>query len=336
MGAEADEDAVVDQGGDAPAEQRADPVHPVFVPGPADHRRAEGDGRVHGGAVERPACQDVGTHDEPDGEGRDDSQVALLGIYGRRVDRVHQPEGHHDLEHQRVPHGHAARHREGRCFLHMEAQTAAGRSCQARRRGRHQPLYRSAWYREITRPPVANLRSRQATTEPSSCAIQYKMPRSSVMLPPRKAPKVTAGLTWPPEMLAPTATATKRPNPWAKDAATTPAGVAEPSSVSLSAKTIHPRHPARFLLVIHTRQEKMELTERHPRSLAGKDEDEHGDELGESGLKRARVARLLCRSDRYAKDRHLHLVSRAAAALLLVGFTLLASLQLWSLNRWAR
>lgn len=69
---------------------------------------------------------------------------------------------------------------------------------------------------------------------------------------------------------------------------------------------------------MHTRQEKTELTERHPRSLAGEDENEHGDELGESGFKRGRVARLLWRSDRYAKDRHLLLVSRAAAALLLV------------------
>lgn len=57
-----------------------------------------------------------------------------------------------------------------------------------------------------------------------------------VMWPPMKAPNVTAGLTWPPEMLAPTETATKRANAWDSDAATTPAGVAEPLSVSLSAK----------------------------------------------------------------------------------------------------
>ena len=48
-----------------------------------------------------------------------------------------------------------------------------------------------------------------------------------------KAPKVTAGLTCPPEMLAPTETATKRPKPCAKAAATRPAGVVEPLSVNL-------------------------------------------------------------------------------------------------------
>lgn len=34
-----------------------------------------------------------------------------------------------------------------------------------------------------------------------------------VICPPRAIPKVTAGLTWPPEMLAPTETATKRAKP---------------------------------------------------------------------------------------------------------------------------
>ena len=53
------------------------------------------------------------------------------------------------------------------------------------------------------------------------------------MLPPMKAPKVTAGLTWPPEMLAPTETATKRAKAWAIAAAMSPAGVLEAPSVSL-------------------------------------------------------------------------------------------------------
>lgn len=61
----------------------------------------------------------------------------------------------------------------------------------------------------LTNPPVENLRSRQATTEPSNWAIQYKILLKRVMWPPTKAPKVTAGLTWPPEMFAPTETATK-------------------------------------------------------------------------------------------------------------------------------
>jgi len=50
------------------------------------------------------------------------------------------------------------------------------------------------------------------------------------------APKVTAGLTCPPEMLAPTETATKSANACDSDAATNPAGVAAPLFVSLSVK----------------------------------------------------------------------------------------------------
>ena len=46
---------------------------------------------------------------------------------------------------------------------------------------------------------------------------------------------MTAGLTWPPEMLAPTATATKSANPWQTAMATSPAGSRAASPVSLSA-----------------------------------------------------------------------------------------------------
>lgn len=49
-----------------------------------------------------------------------------------------------------------------------------------------------------------------------------------------KAPKVTAGFTWPPEMLAPTDTATNRANACAREAAIKPAGVVAPLSVNLS------------------------------------------------------------------------------------------------------
>lgn len=68
----------------------------------------------------------------------------------------------------------------------------------------------------LTIPLVADLRRMQATTEPNSWAIQYSMARSRVMCPQTKAPSVTAGLTWPPEMLAPTETATKSANACAK------------------------------------------------------------------------------------------------------------------------
>lgn len=94
----------------------------------------------------------------------------------------------------------------------------------------------------LTSPPVANLSSKQATTEPSSCAIQYKMLLNRVMFPPINAPKVTAGFTCPPEMFAPTETATKRANACANAAATSPDGVVDPLSVSLSAKTITTNH----------------------------------------------------------------------------------------------
>lgn len=88
---------------------------------------------------------------------------------------------------------------------------------------------------ELTNPPVENLRSKQATTDPSNCAIQYRIPLSKVMFPPTKAPNVTAGFTCPPEMFAPTETATKSAKACANAAATRPAGVDDPSLVSLSA-----------------------------------------------------------------------------------------------------
>ncbi|KAJ0623551.1 hypothetical protein HanIR_Chr01g0033411 [Helianthus annuus] len=53
------------------------------------------------------------------------------------------------------------------------------------------------------------------------------------MLPPTNAPKVTAGLTCPPEIFAPTDTATNNPKAWASAAATSPAGLFAAPSVSL-------------------------------------------------------------------------------------------------------
>lgn len=58
------------------------------------------------------------------------------------------------------------------------------------------------------------------------------------MLPPRKAPNVTAGFTWPPEMFAPTETATNSANPCANAAAISPEGVDDPSFVNLPAEQI--------------------------------------------------------------------------------------------------
>lgn len=48
-----------------------------------------------------------------------------------------------------------------------------------------------------------------------------------------KEPNVTAGFTWPPEMFAPTETATNKAKAWDREAATRPDGVAGASYVSL-------------------------------------------------------------------------------------------------------
>ena len=69
------------------------------------------------------------------------------------------------------------------------------------------------------------------------------------MLPPTKAPNVTAGLTCPPEMLAPTETATKSPKACASEAATRPAGVVAPFSVSLL-KAIPEPEPAKTKIIV--------------------------------------------------------------------------------------
>lgn len=58
-----------------------------------------------------------------------------------------------------------------------------------------------------------------------------------VIWPPRANPKVTAGLTWPPEMLAPTETATKRAKPWHTAMATNPDGSSAASAVNLPVKS---------------------------------------------------------------------------------------------------
>lgn len=83
--------------------------------------------------------------------------------------------------------------------------------------------------------PVTSLMRKAPTIAPSNCAIQYKMPASMVICPPRANPKVTAGLTCPPEMLAAIDTATKRANPWQIATATRPEGSRAESDVNLSA-----------------------------------------------------------------------------------------------------
>lgn len=83
-----DEEDFIDESGDGGAAQGAEPVDPVAVPCPADHRGAERDGGVHGGAVKGAAGEDVGPHYEADGEGGNDSYVAFLRINCGGVHRV--------------------------------------------------------------------------------------------------------------------------------------------------------------------------------------------------------------------------------------------------------
>lgn len=64
------------------------------------------------------------------------------------------------------------------------------------------------------------------------------MPVRIVIWPPRANPNVTAGFTWPPEMLAATETATKRAKPWQMAMATSPAGSRAASDVNLSVKIV--------------------------------------------------------------------------------------------------
>ena len=55
----ADDDPVVDQGGQHTADDRANPVAVVNLPMAADEGRSEGAGRVHAGAGEGPGAENV-------------------------------------------------------------------------------------------------------------------------------------------------------------------------------------------------------------------------------------------------------------------------------------
>nr|CAB3503486.1 unnamed protein product [Digitaria exilis] len=129
-----DEDDVVDERGDGGAEEGAEPVDPMVLPDAADDGRAEGHGGVHGGAVEGAAGEDVGADDEADGDGRDDAEVALVGVHGGGT----------------------------RPKVMTTSKTTAFQA----------PTPADSEKAPTASPPVAILRRRQATTEPSSCATQ--------------------------------------------------------------------------------------------------------------------------------------------------------------------
>lgn len=118
----ANEDVVINQGCNGCTDERAEPVNPVASPCPADHCRAEGDCRVHGGAIKRPASQDIRAHNETNCNGCNRAQIPLLWIHSRGVDSVHQPKGHHDLEYQRVPDWYTGWQSECWCFLQQKSR----------------------------------------------------------------------------------------------------------------------------------------------------------------------------------------------------------------------
>ena len=78
------------------------------------------------------------------------------------------------------------------------------------------------------------------------------------MWPPMHAPKVTAGLTWPPEMLALMETATNKAKAWASAAETSPAGVVDPLFVILL-KAIPEPSPAKTKIRVEMNSAKAAL-----------------------------------------------------------------------------
>lgn len=89
VGVVGDEEELVDDAGDPAADDGPGPVHPVVGPGPAHYRRPEWDCWVHGRAGEGPAGQNVGSHDETNGDWRNCAQISLLWVHGRGIHGVH-------------------------------------------------------------------------------------------------------------------------------------------------------------------------------------------------------------------------------------------------------
>ena len=98
----ADKDNLVNKASDSTTDERPGPVDPVVGPGPAHDSRPKCHSGVHGRSREGPTQQNVSADNETNGDGSNNSQITLLGVNGSCVDRVHQTEGHHDLQHQGV------------------------------------------------------------------------------------------------------------------------------------------------------------------------------------------------------------------------------------------
>ena len=90
------------------------------------------------------------------------------------------------------------------------------------------------------------------------------MPVRTVIWPPSANPKVTAGLTWPPEMLAPTETATNRAKPWQIAMATSPSGSSAALDVNLSVKT-KTKKDLRINVKVGKKKRQKLLTVMHPK-----------------------------------------------------------------------
>lgn len=111
------EEEWVDNGGNGRTNEGTEPIDPVVVPAPANNSGTKGDSGVHGCTVESATDQDVGTHDETNCNGCNNTDVALLGINSGGVDCVNQTEGHHDLKNDCVPCALAGGQRKCGCCL---------------------------------------------------------------------------------------------------------------------------------------------------------------------------------------------------------------------------
>ncbi|RRT81904.1 hypothetical protein B296_00000410 [Ensete ventricosum] len=110
------------------------------------------------------------------------------------------------------------------------------------------------------------------------------------MWPPTASPKVTAGLRWPPEMLAAMDTPTKRPKPCARATATRPAGSSAAPDVNLPAcKSVT---LLRFWNSMFYKNTYEIRTICNGGANAGEHEEEGGDELSKIGLERPHAERV--------------------------------------------
>ena len=93
------EQRLVDEPGQGPAKQRADPVDPVVCPDPAGQGWPEGPCRVHGRAAEVATGEAVGTNDEA-GQQRADGADLAPWVQDHGVGDEEQGEGEDHLHHQ--------------------------------------------------------------------------------------------------------------------------------------------------------------------------------------------------------------------------------------------